>query len=103
MQYKVITESTGPKPKEDDTVIIHYIGTLIDGEEFDSSVKRGEPAEFPVKNVIPGLTEGLQLMTVGSKYMFWIPIELGYYNSPGNPYNNKFLIFEVELLEIVSE
>ena len=102
LKYKIITEGTGPKPKQDDIVKINYEGTLIDGEIFDSSIQRGEPIELPLDNLIPGFSEGLQLMPAGSKYMLWIPIELGYYNSPGHPYNNQFLIFEVELLEIVS-
>ena len=101
LQYKVLTEGKGPRPKEDDIVRIHYHGTLIDGTVFDSSMQKGEPIEHPVNGFITGWREGLQLMPVGSKYMFWIPIELGYYNQAGHPYNNKFLIFEVELLDIV--
>lgn len=103
LQYKVITEGKGPKPTAESTVKVHYTGTLIDGTEFDSSVKRGKPAEFAVGQVIPGWTEGLQLMSVGSKYMLYIPYELGYgergqgQDIPGF----STLIFEVELLEIV--
>jgi FKBP-type peptidyl-prolyl cis-trans isomerase len=102
LQYKVITEGTGAIPKKEDTVKCHYVGTLINGEEFDSSVKRGQPAEFPVGGVIPGWTEALQMMKVGSKYKLFIPAELAYGASgrPGIPANSA-LTFEVELLDIV--
>jgi FKBP-type peptidyl-prolyl cis-trans isomerase FkpA len=102
LQYKVLTEGTGPKAKASDTVKVHYKGTLIDGTEFDSSYKRGEPAQFPLTGVIKGWTEGLQLMPVGSKYEFYIPADLAYGASarPTIPANST-LIFEVELLEIV--
>ena len=102
LQYKVIKEGKGPKPKSTDVVKVHYRGTLLDGTEFDSSYKRGEPVEFPLDQVIKGWTEGLQLMTVGSKYQLFIPAALAY-GEPGNrgiPPNST-LIFEVELLEIV--
>jgi FKBP-type peptidyl-prolyl cis-trans isomerase len=102
LQYKVLKEGKGPKPKSTDTVKVHYRGTLLDGTEFDSSYKRGEPVEFPLDQVIKGWTEGLQLMPAGSKYQFWIPANLAY-GEPGNrgiPPNST-LIFEVELLEIV--
>lgn len=103
LQYKVLTESTGPKPSASDTVKVNYKGTLIDGTEFDSSYKRGQPAEFPLSGVITGWTEGLQLMPVGSKYEFYIPAEMAYgENSPPSIPANSTLIFEVELLEIVS-
>ena len=102
LQYEVIIEGAGPKPKEDDRVKIHYHGTLIDGEVFDSSVQRDEAIEHQVNGFIPGFTEGLLLMPVGSKYKIWIPVELGYYNTPNNQYSNKLLIFELELLEIVT-
>lgn len=102
LQYQVMTEGTGPVPKKEDTVKCHYTGTLIDGTKFDSSVDRGQPAEFPVAGVIPGWTEALQMMKVGSKYKLFIPPELAYgpAGRPGIPANSA-LIFEVELLEIV--
>lgn len=102
LQYSVITEGTGATPKADDTVKCHYTGTLIDGTKFDSSVDRGQPAEFPVSGVIPGWTEALQMMKVGSKYKLFIPPELAYgpAGRPGIPPNST-LIFEVELLDIV--
>lgn len=102
LQYKVITPGTGAKPLATDKVKVHYKGTLLDGTEFDSSYKRGTPAEFPLANVIPGWTEGLQLMPVGSKYEFYIPSELAYgQRAPQTIGPNQTLIFEVELLEIV--
>ncbi len=102
LQYKVITLGTGAKPTADDKVKVHYKGTLLDGTQFDSSYDRGTPAEFPLKNVIKGWTEGLQLMPVGSKYEFYIPAALAYgQNAPQTIGPNQTLIFEVELLEIV--
>ncbi len=103
LQYKVIKEGTGAKPKATDQVKVHYTGTLIDGTKFDSSVDRGEPATFGLNQVIPGWTEGLQLMTVGSKYMLYLPPSLGYgeQGAGGSIGPNQALIFEVELLEIV--
>ncbi len=102
LQYKVITLGTGAKPLATDKVKVHYKGTLLDGTEFDSSYKRGTPAEFPLANVIKGWTEGLQLMPVGSKYEFYIPSELAYgKQGPPSIGPNQALIFEVELLEIV--
>ena len=102
MQYKVITMGTGKKPKATDTVTVHYQGTLIDGKEFDSSFKRGEPATFPLNQVIKGWTEGLQLMPVGSKFQFFIPSELGYGDRGAGQLiqPNSTLIFEVELLSV---
>lgn len=102
LQYQVITEGKGAMPSDDDTVKCHYTGTLISGEKFDSSVDRGQPAEFPVKGVIPGWTEALKLMKVGSKLKLFIPPNLAYgaQGRPGIPPNSA-LIFEVELLDIV--
>ena len=101
LQYQVVEEGKGPKPKETDKVKVHYRGTLIDGTEFDSSYKRGEPAVFPLNRVIPGWTEGLQLMNVGSKYKLFIPASLAYGPGPkpGIP-GNSTLIFDVELIGI---
>ncbi len=103
LQYEVITMGTGPMPTAESTVKVHYTGTLIDGTEFDSSVTRGEPATFPVSGVIPGWTEALQLMPVGSKFKLYIPQAIAYGgNGAGQtikPYST--LVFEVELLEIV--
>ena len=104
LQYKVITEGAGPKPKEDDVVKVIYRGSFIDGEVFDSTEQHGgEASELPLNNLIPGFSEGLLLMPVGSKYMLWLPLELGYYNVPNHRLSNKLLIFEIELLEIVSK
>lgn len=102
LQYEVVKAGTGPKPKDTDTVQVHYTGTLLDGTKFDSSVDRGEPATFPLKGVIPGWTEGLQLMPVGSKYKFFIPANLAYgENGPGPIGPNATLTFDVELIKIV--
>jgi FKBP-type peptidyl-prolyl cis-trans isomerase len=102
LQYQVMTEGSGAVPKADDVIKAHYKGTLVTGEQFDSSYDRGTPAEFPVKGVIPGWTEALQMMKTGSKFKLWIPPELAYGPSPrpGIP-ANSVLSFEVELLEIV--
>jgi FKBP-type peptidyl-prolyl cis-trans isomerase FklB len=102
LQYEVIKMGTGPKPTAESTVKVHYVGTLIDGTEFDSSIKRNEPAQFPVSGVIPGWTEALQLMPVGSKFKIYLPEAIAY-GAKGagdviKPYST--LIFEVELLEI---
>src|ERR1700682_4802374 len=102
LQYKVIKEGNGAKPKESDTVTVNYRGTLTNGTEFDSSYKRGQPASFPVKGVIPGWTEALQLMKTGSKYQLFIPAELAYGARAMGPDigSNSALIFEVELLDV---
>lgn len=102
LQYEVLVEGTGPKPTLDDKVKCHYTGTLIDGKVFDSSVERGEPAEFPVKGVIAGWTEALQMMPVGSKWKLYVPAELAYGERGAGQdiAPNSALIFEVELLEI---
>jgi FKBP-type peptidyl-prolyl cis-trans isomerase len=101
LQYKILKAGTGPKPAASDTVTCNYKGTLIDGTEFDSSYKRGEPAAFPVNGVIKGWTEALQLMPVGSKWQLFIPSDLAY-GDPGRPgiAPGSTLIFEVELLSI---
>lgn len=103
LQYEIIKTGTGPKPKLEDQVKCHYHGTTIDGKVFDSSVDRGEPAVFPVNRVIPGWTEALQLMPVGSKWKLFIPAALAYgERGAGQDIKpNSTLIFEVELLEIV--
>lgn len=103
LQYEVIKMGNGPKPTAESTVKVHYAGTLIDGTEFDSSIKRNEPAEFPVIGVIPGWTEALQLMPVGSKFKIYIPQNLAYGSTGAGDVIKPFstLIFEVELLEIV--
>lgn len=103
LQYEVLQEGTGAKPTATSTVKVNYEGKLIDGTVFDSSYERGEPISFPLNRVIPGWTEGLQLMSVGSKYRFYIPSELAYgeQGTPGGPIGpNCALIFEVELLGI---
>ena len=99
--YQVMTAAEGESPKDTDTVQVHYKGTLTDGTQFDSSYDRGEPATFPLNRVIPGWTEGVQLMQVGSKYKFVIPPELAYgeQDTPTIPANST-LVFEVELLKI---
>jgi len=103
LQYEVIKMGTGPKPTPESTVKVHYAGTLIDGTEFDSSIKRNEPAQFPVGGVIAGWTEALQLMPVGSKFKLYLPQSIAYGAAGAGedikPYST--LIFEVELLEIV--
>jgi FKBP-type peptidyl-prolyl cis-trans isomerase len=103
LQYKVITEGDGAKPVATDKVKVHYSGTLIDGTEFDSSYKRNQPAEFRLDQVIKGWTEGLQLMTVGSKYELYIPSGLAYGpNAPPSIGPDQTLIFTVELLDIIA-
>ena len=102
LQYKILKEGTGPKPTSTDTVVCNYRGTLIDGTEFDSSYKRGEPATFPVNGVIKGWTEALQLMPVGSKWQLYIPSDLAYgeRGAGADIAPNSTLIFDVELLSI---
>lgn len=104
LQYKVLQAGTGPKPTATDSVVCNYKGTFVDGKEFDSSYKRGEPATFPVTGVIKGWTEALQLMPVGSKWQLVIPPDLGYgeHVRPGMPPNST-LVFEVELVKIAEK
>ena len=103
LQYQILTEGNGPKPNATDSVKCHYQGTLIDGREFDSSVKRGQPATFGLNQVIPGWTEALQLMPTGSKWKLFLPSELAYGSHGAGEMiePDSALIFEVELLEIV--
>ncbi|HAB68271.1 FKBP-type peptidyl-prolyl cis-trans isomerase [Litorivicinus sp.] len=101
LQYRVITEGAGDAPKATDTVKVHYEGRLISGDVFDSSIARGEPVSFPLNGVIPGWSEGVQLMKVGSKFEFTIPSALAYGPSGTGPIPpNSVLVFDVELLEI---
>jgi FKBP-type peptidyl-prolyl cis-trans isomerase FklB len=102
LQYKIITPGTGPKPSATDTVVCNYRGTLIDGTEFDASSKHGGPQTFPVNQVIPGWTEALQLMPVGSKWQLFIPSNLAYgAHSPGDPIGpDSTLLFDIELVSI---
>ncbi len=103
LQYEVLRQGDGDKPAADDMVLVHYDGKLADGTVFDSSYARGQPVPFPVTGVIPGMTEGLQLMPKGSKYRFWMPPELGYGPEgagDGVIPPNAVLVFDVELLEI---
>lgn len=101
LQYQVLQGAEGKKPKATDTVHVHYHGTLLNGQVFDSSVQRGEPISFPLNQVIAGWTEGLQLMSIGSKYRFFIPSELAYGDQAvGTIPAGSTLIFDVELLDI---
>jgi FKBP-type peptidyl-prolyl cis-trans isomerase len=106
LQYRVIEEGDGERPTADDVVEVHYTGTLLNGDEFDSSHDRGEPASFPLNGVISGWTEGVQLMSVGSTYEFFIPADLAYGDNP-NPQSpippGATLIFEIELLDILDQ
>ncbi len=103
LQYKVITEGTGAKPSATSKVRVHYQGSLLDGTVFDSSIQRGEPIEFMLSQVIPGWTEGVQLMSVGSKYRLFIPAKLGYGSRGAGQAipPDAALIFDVELIAIV--
>lgn len=104
LQYEVVTEGTGPKPTAADTVTVNYKGTLIDGTEFDNSFKRGQPISFAVSGVIRGWTEGLQLMSEGSKYKLYIPQQLGYgTHEMGSIPAGSALVFEVELLKVTKK
>jgi FKBP-type peptidyl-prolyl cis-trans isomerase FklB len=105
LQYKVLKQGTGPKPVPSDSVVCNYRGTLIDGTEFDSSYKRGEPATFPVDHVIKGWTEALQLMPAGSKWQLFIPPELAYgeKGAGADIGPNATLIFEVELISVLGK
>jgi len=103
LQYKVLKEGSGPKPTASDTVSVNYKGSLLNGTEFDSSYKRGQPASFPVGGVIKGWTEALQLMPVGSKWELYIPADLAYGDNPppgSGIAPGSTLVFEVELLSI---
>jgi FKBP-type peptidyl-prolyl cis-trans isomerase FklB len=104
LQYKILSEGTGPKPTAADSVVCNYKGTLLDGTEFDSSAKHGGPATFPVSGVIKGWTEALQLMPVGSKWQLFVPSDLAYgqRGAGGGIAPNSTLIFEVELVSIKS-
>lgn len=102
LQYKVLTEGTGPTPTEQDVVTVHYAGKLIDGTEFDSSYKRGQPMTFPVLGVIPGWVEALQLMKAGSTWELYIPASLAYgeQGAPPSIGPNETLIFKVNLIDV---
>jgi peptidylprolyl isomerase len=97
--YRVLIAGKGPKPTVEDTVKVHYTGWTTDGKMFDSSVQRGQPAEFPLKHLIAGWTDAIPLMSVGDKARLWIPEELAYKGKPGTPQGT--LVFDVELLEIM--
>ena len=104
LQYKVLKDASGPKPAETDRVKVHYVGSLLDGTVFESSVDNGDPVTFGLNQVIKGWTEGVQLMSVGAKYRFFIPSEMAYGASPrpGGPIGpNMVLIFDIDLLEIL--
>jgi len=106
LQYEILTKGTGPIPKSTDKVTVHYVGTLIDGRKFDSSIDRGQPATFPVTGVIKGWVEALQMMPVGSKWKLYIPSDLAYGQNPqpgGIIEPNMALLFEVELIKIENQ
>ena len=102
LQYRVIKEGTGHKPRPTDKVTVHYAGKLVNGKEFDSSYKRGQPIDFPLNAVIPGWSEGVQLMQEGARYRFTIPAQLAYgtRGTQGSIGPNETLIFEVELISV---
>lgn len=101
LQYEVLKEGSGARPTADDTVVCHYAGKLVNGTEFESSYKTGQPITFELRRVIPGWTEGLQYMTVGSKYRLFIPYNLAYGTQDNGPIpGGSTLIFDVELLEV---
>ncbi|HEX5380744.1 MAG TPA: FKBP-type peptidyl-prolyl cis-trans isomerase, partial [Acinetobacter sp.] len=102
LQYIITQEGTGKQPAADSVVTVHYTGKLVDGKVFDSSIQRGEPIEFPLNQVIPGWTEGLQLMKEGGKATLFIPAKLGYGEQgvPGTIPANSTLIFDVELIKV---
>lgn len=101
LQYRILQPGRGASPKDDDVVVVHYRATLVDGKEFDSSFKRNAPVEFPLRGVMPGWTEGLQLMKKGGKAMLYIPPELAYGDRPRqNIPPNSVLIFDVELVDV---
>ncbi|RPE81532.1 FKBP-type peptidyl-prolyl cis-trans isomerase [Vulcaniibacterium tengchongense] len=103
LQYQVLTQGNGPKPKPTDTVRAHYKGSFLDGKTFESSYDRGEPATFPLGQLMPGWQEGIALMPVGSKYRFWIPSNLAYGEQGAGPIGpNQTLVFEIELLDIAN-
>ena len=105
LQYQVIKAGTGPKPAATDTIKAHYIGTFMDGKEFDNSYKRGEPLQIPVNGVIAGWTQALQLMTVGSKWKLYIPSDLAYGDRGAGSVipGGSTLIFDIELLDIIKK
>ncbi|MCH2190501.1 MAG: FKBP-type peptidyl-prolyl cis-trans isomerase [Gammaproteobacteria bacterium] len=104
LQYKVVREGKGKQPAETDTVKVHYEGKLADGTKFDSSYDRGQPADFPVRGVIPGFSEGLMAMKEGAKYTLYIPADQAYgENAPASIGPNQALIFEVELIEVLGD
>jgi len=104
LQYEVLREGKGRQPTTTDTIKVHYKGTLIDGTQFDSSYDRGAPADFGVSGVIPGFGEGLQLMKEGAQYRFTIPSNIAYgEQGPATIGPNQTLVFEVELIEVVTQ
>ena len=103
LAWKVLQPGTGTRhPRPNSEVTVHYTGGTTDGEEFDSSVSRGEPASFPLNRVIPGWTEGVQMMVEGEKRRFWIPASLAYGDSPGGGAPAGMLVFDIELIRIDS-